>query len=207
MDTREPVVYVVDDDPSFLRGVSRLLSAAGLTIGAFRSAEDFLAAHDPREPGCLVLDLAMPGLTGLELQEALEASGCERPIVFLSGRGDIPSSVQAMKHGAVDFLTKPVDEDVLLAAIDAALERDAIRRQDRGEVIDFRRRWATLTPRESEVAQRVIAGRLNKQIATEMGIVERTVKYHRNHVMSKLDVRSVAELARLAALADLTPDG
>ena len=207
MDGRGPTVFLVDDDASFRKGVSRLLSAAGLTVAAFGSAEEFLAAHEPHEPGCLVLDLAMPGLDGLELQETLEADGCDRPIVFLTGHGDIPASVRAMKHGALDFLTKPVSEDVLLAAVEAALERDAAKRRDVGEVADFRRRWATLTPRESEVARRVIAGRLNKQIAAEMGIVERTVKYHRNNAASKLKVRSVAELARLAARADLPLDG
>jgi FixJ family two-component response regulator len=205
MNARTPTVFVVDDDKSFLKGVSRLLRAAGHTVEAFASAEEFTDRCDPSMPGCLVLDLAMPSLNGLELQEALAARGCARPIVFLTGQADVPSSVQAMKHGAMDFLTKPVSEDTLLEAVGAALERDAAMRSGLTGVAEFRRRWATLTPREREVARHVVAGRLNKQIAHQLGTVERTVKFHRSHVMSKLDVSSVAELARLAERADL-PD-
>jgi FixJ family two-component response regulator len=206
MNVSDPTVFVVDDDPSILKSLSRLLQAAGHTVATFTSAEDFLDDCNPDMPGCLLLDLAMPGLNGLELQKTLAARGCKRPIVFLSGRASVPSSVQAMKGGATDFLTKPVSEDTLLEAIDEAMERDAAMRRHQAEVADFRHRWASLTPRECEVAQHVMAGRLNKQIANHLGTVERTVKFHRSHVMSKLNVGSVAELVRLAERADLQND-
>jgi FixJ family two-component response regulator len=198
-----PVVFVVDDDASFRVSLSRLLGAAGYTVAPFASAEKYIEQHDPHVPGCLVLDFAMPGLNGLELQDTLADRGGERPIIFLTGKGDIPTSVQAMKHGAVDFLTKTADEDTLLAAIDTALQKDAALRQDRSGVNEFKRRWGTLTPRERDVAQHVMAGRLNKQIAGDLGTALRTVKFHRGHVMSKLKVGSVAELARLVERAGL----
>lgn len=205
--TGTPVVFVVDDDPSFLRGLTRLLRVAGHTVAPFASAAEFLDVHDARQPGCLVLDLAMPGGSGLEVQDALAARGSERPIIFLTGRGDVPSSVRAMKRGAVDFLTKPVTESVLLDAVAAALRRDGEIRQVRARQAEFRRRWDTLTPREREVLRHVIAGRLNKQIAGDLGTVERTVKLHRSHLMAKLEVESVAELVHLVDQAGgLPPD-
>lgn len=201
--TESPVVFVVDDDPSFLRGLTRLLRAAGRTVAPFPSAAAFLKAHDPDVPGCLVLDLSMPGINGLELQDALTAGGSERPIVFLTGRGDVPSSVRAMKRGAVDFLTKPVTDAALLGAVDAAIRRDAERRQALDQHADFRRRWATLTPREREVLRHVVTGQLNKQIAADLGTVERTIKLHRSHLMAKLKVQSVAALVRLVERAGI----
>ena len=198
-----PTVFVVDDDPSFRKGITRLLRAAGHTVAPFASAAEFLREHDPGIPGCLLLDLAMPGLNGLELQDALAAQGGERPIIFLTGRGDVPTSVRAMKRGAVDFLTKPVTETVLLETVDIALRRDAEVRRVRDAQAEFRRRWATLTAREREVLRHVVAGRLNKQIAAELGTVERTVKLHRSHLMAKLNAHSVAELVHLVERAGL----
>jgi FixJ family two-component response regulator len=191
-------VFVVDDDPSVLRALTRLLHAAGYRVSAFRSPQEFLAAHDPAVPGCAVLDLAMPGLNGLDLQQALAASGCHRPVIFVTGRGDVPSSVQAMKAGAVDFLTKPVSEEDLLAAVRRALDRDRVMREARAELAVIAERINTLTPREREVLGYVVAGRLNKQIAAELGTVEKTIKVHRSRVMGKMCVRSVADLVRLA---------
>jgi FixJ family two-component response regulator len=190
-------VYLVDDEPSVLRAMSRLLRAAGHQVSAFRSPQAFLAGHDPTVPGCVVLDLAMPGLNGLELQMALSESGCQRPIIFVTGHGDVPSSVRAMKAGAVDFLTKPVSENDLLAALHRAIERDRLRRRVDTELHAFAERLKTLTPREREVLQHVVAGQLNKQIAAELGIVEKTIKVHRSRVMEKMGVRTVADLVRM----------
>jgi FixJ family two-component response regulator len=193
-----PTVFLVDDDPGVLRALTRLLRAAGRQVRAFGSAQDFLAAHDPAMPGCVVLDLSMPGLNGLELQTALEASGCRRPIVFVSGHGDVPSSVRAMKAGAVDFLTKPVSAEDLLAAVERAVRQDDLMRRSRAELQVIGERLKTLTPREREVLQHVVAGQLNKQIAADLGTVEKTIKVHRSRLMGKMGVRSVADLVRLA---------
>jgi len=198
-----PTVYLVDDDSAVLRGLGRLLAAAGMKVAAFDSPREFLERFDPSAPGCLVLDLAMPGLTGLELQKALAAKGRELPIVFLTGRGDIATSVRAMKLGAVDFLTKPVDDEDLLSAIRSALEKNRTSRTAREELARIEQRLALLTPREREVLERVVAGRLNKQIAAELGTVEKTVKVHRARVMRKMGARTVAELVRLAARAGI----
>jgi FixJ family two-component response regulator len=191
-------VFLVDDDPSVLRALSRLLRTAGYGARTFHSSREFLADHDPAVPGCLVLDLAMPGLNGLELQEALAASGSQRPIVFVSGHGDVSSSVQAMKAGAVDFLTKPVSEENLLAAVGRAIARDRRMRQAWAELQAIGARLATLTPREREVLEHVVAGRLNKQIAADLGTVEKTIKVHRSRMMEKMGVRSLADLVRIA---------
>jgi FixJ family two-component response regulator len=196
-----PTVYLVDDDASVLRGLGRLLAAAGLKVAAFDSPREFLERLDPTAPGCLILDVAMPELSGPELQQALAARRSELPIVFLTGHGDIPTSVQAMKRGAADFLTKPVDEEVLLAAIRNALEKDRAWRETREELARIERRLATLTPREREVLERVVDGRLNKQIAAELGTVEKTIKVHRASVMQKLGVRTLADLVKLAGRA------
>lgn len=198
MSEREPTVFLVDDDPSVLKGLRRLLVAAGLNVAAFDSPQEFLARHDAAVPGCLVLDIAMPGLNGLELQQALAARGSALPIIFLTGHGDIPMSVQAMKRGAVDFLTKPVDDTDLLVAIRNAFEKDRMLRAGRAEVADIERRLATLTPREREVLAHIVFGRLNKQVAADLGTVEKTIKVHRARVMEKMQVRSLAELVRLA---------
>jgi FixJ family two-component response regulator len=197
-----PTVYVVDDEPSVLKSVGRLLRSAGLNAVTFASARDFLDHHDPDAPGCLLLDVSMPELTGLELQQTLSAMGCERPIIFLTGRGDIPMSVKAMKQGAADFLTKPVDEGVLLEAVRGAMEKDRAAGLKRAELAEVGRRLAALTPREREVLEQVVCGKLNKQIAAELGTVEKTIKVHRAHIMEKLKVRSVAELVRLVARVD-----
>jgi FixJ family two-component response regulator len=194
-------VFVVDDDPAVLKSLARLLRSARMEVATFHSPREFLERHDPRAPGCLVLDVAMPGLNGLELQEALVAKGGALPIVFLTGHGDIPMSVQAMKRGAVDFLTKPVNDDDLLKAVGLAIEKDRSQRQARAEVTEIQQRLATLTPREREVMEHVVAGQLNKQTAADLGTVEKTIKVHRARVMDKMKVQSVAELVRLAERA------
>ena len=196
-----PTVFVVDDDAAVLKSLSRLLRSARLAVATFSSPREFLDRHDPNAPGCLVLDVAMPGLNGLELQQSLIARGNELAIIFLTGHGDIPMTVKAIKHGAVDFLTKPVDHDDLLKAVLAAIEKDRLQRQARAEVAEIRQRLAALTPREREVLEHVIAGRLNKQIAADLGTVEKTIKVHRARVMEKMKVHSVAELVRLAGRA------
>jgi FixJ family two-component response regulator len=198
-----PTVFVVDDDPAVLTSLSRLLRAARMNVAAFGSAREFLERYERHAPGCLVLDVAMPGLNGLELQSALVAKGSTIPIVFLTGHGDIPTSVRAMKGGAVDFLTKPVNDAELIEAIRLAIKRDRITRQARAELDDILERLATLTPREREVLDHVVSGQLNKQIAGDLVIVESTVKVHRARVMEKLKVRSVAELVRLAERAGI----
>lgn len=198
-----PTVFLVDDDAAVLKGLSRLLRSAGLAVAAYSSPQEFLARHDANAPGCLVLDVAMPGLNGLELQQALVAQGHELAIVFLTGHGDIPMSVRAMKSGAVDFLTKPVKDHDLLRAVQVAIEKDCLQRQTRTEIDGIRERLATLTPRELEVMTHVIAGHLNKQSADSLGIVEKTIKVHRARVMNKMRVHSVAELVRLAERAGI----
>lgn len=190
-------VHVVDDDPSVLTSLSRLLCATGHRAATHATAEAFLAALDPAEPGCVVLDLRMPGLDGHAVQARLSEAGIALPVVFLSGKGDIPASVQAMKEGAVDFLTKPVQADVLLAAVDEAIARDAESRVQATETAACEDRLARLTPREREVLDAVVAGRLNKQTAEALGIAEKTVKVHRARVMRKMGVRSVADLVSL----------
>jgi len=193
----EPTVFIVDDDPAVLKSLSRLLRAIQFTVVTFGSPQEFLERHDPHTPGCLVLDVAMPGLNGLELQEALRVKGSAIPIIFLTGHGDIPMSVQAMKGGALDFLTKPVRDEDLLKAVEAALEKDRAEQQSRAELDDVQERLATLTPREREVLNHVVSGQLNKQIAYDLGTVEQTIKVHRARVMEKMKVNSVAELVRL----------
>jgi FixJ family two-component response regulator len=192
-----PTVFIVDDDPAVLKSLSRLLRSVEFNVTTVGSPEEFLAQHDPRAPGCLILDVAMPGLNGLELQEALTQKASSIPIIFVTGHGDIPMGVQAMKRGALDFLTKPVSDDDLIKAVQAALEKDRIARQARNEVEDIQERLATLTPREREVMTHVVTGQLNKQIANDLGTVEKTIKVHRARVMEKMKVHCVAELVRL----------
>ena len=203
MQAPAPTVYLVDDDPHLLKALQRLLQSAGLQATPFDSAQAFLDGHDRAAPGCLVLDLSMPGLNGLELQRELEQLNSPLPIIFLSGRGDIPATVQAMKHGATDFLTKPVDDTELLAAIQEALATDRRRRRSHDERDRIAERLAALTERERQVLQQVVAGRLNKQIAADLGTVEKTIKFHRANLMRKMGVRSVAELVKLAERAGI----
>jgi RNA polymerase sigma factor (sigma-70 family) len=192
-----PTVFVVDDDAAIRKAVSRLLRSAGIAAAVFASPREFLAQYDPNTPGCLVLDIAMPEFNGLQLQTALGEKGSILPIIFLSGHGDVSKSVQAMKHGAFDFLTKPVKDKDLLPAIRTAIERDAVARREHAKLSEIRAVVDTLTPREREVLEHVVAGKLNKQIAGDLGITEATVKMHRARVMAKMKVQSVAELARL----------
>jgi len=203
MSDPKEIVFVVDDDPSVLKGLRRLLAAAGLEVAGFESPQQFLERFDPGAPGCLVLDLAMPGLNGMELQQELAARSSTLPIVFLTGHGDVPTSVQAMKRGAADFLTKPVDDKDLLAAIRNAFEKGRALRMAQAETAEIGRRLATLTPREREVLQHIVAGKRNKQVAGELGTVEKTVKVHRARVMEKMQARSLAELVRLAERAGI----
>jgi FixJ family two-component response regulator len=197
-------VFLVDDDAGVLKALSRLLCARGYEVQPFDSPQTFLADHDASISGCAVFDVSMPGLDGLELQQALAAGGSQRPVIFLTGKGDIPTSVRAMRAGAIDFLTKPVSDADLLAAIARAEKDDASTRHLNAELESINARFALLTPREREVMTHVIAGRLNKQIAGDLGTVEKTIKVHRGRVMEKMGVRSVAELVRLAEKAGIS---
>ena len=199
MNAAVPTVFIVDDDQGVLVALSRLLRASGYETRTYASPQALFERHDPETPGCLVLDVALPGLSGLELQRALARSGCDRPIVFITGGGDIPTTVQAMKAGAVDFLTKPFADEELLAAVRVAIERDHQSRAARAGLRSIVERLAMLTQREREVLEAVIAGRRNKQIAADLGTVEKTIKVHRARVMKKMGAESVAELVRLAA--------
>ena len=194
-----PTVFLVDDDPGVLRALSRVLREEGWRVETFESAEAFLARHDGVIEGCLVLDVTMPGLDGLELQRRLAEAEQPLPIVFVSGHGDIPMSVRAMKAGATDFLTKPVSAQALVAAVRTAFDRDASARRARAETAKLRQRLASLTPREREVLAALAAGRLNKQIAADLGVVEQTVKFHRARIMERMQARTVAELMHIAA--------
>jgi FixJ family two-component response regulator len=197
------VVYVVDDNASFLVSVSRLLRAAGYQVQAFGSAREFLAQLTPQMQGCVVADLHMPGMDGLELQEVLKKSPNPLPVIFMSGQGDIPSTVRAMRQGAEDFLTKIAPKEDLLAAIERALERDSQERKDRQRREELFTRLDRLSERELEVLGHVVMGKLNKQIAADLSINERTVKLHRTSITRKMEVQSVAELTRLTQEARL----
>jgi len=202
-----PIVMVIDDDPSVLKALERLLRSHELNVTTFDSPQEFLEQYEPDLHGCLVLDIDMPNLNGLELQQKLIVQGIELPIIFLTGHGDIPMSVQAMKRGAVDFLTKPVHEDDLIEAIQSAIEKDRVHRKTHAELTEFRKKLETLTPREREVLLHVVSGRLNKQIAADLGTVEKTIKVHRAHLMTKLKVRSLADLVRLSEKIGIIPIG
>jgi FixJ family two-component response regulator len=205
MTASNPVIFVVDDDAAVLRALERLLRGAGFDVRGFSSSAAFLQQHDPDPLGCAVLDIAMSGMNGLDLQRALATAGHGRPVIFLTGYGDIPMSVRAMKDGAVDFLTKPVDAQDLLAAIDRAVEKDRVNRQAGAQLRTAQLRLAALTPREREVLQHVVAGRLNKQIAAQLGTALKTIKVHRGRVMEKMAAGSVAELVRLSEQAGVEP--
>jgi len=197
MSVTAPIVQIVDDDRSFLTATSRLLRASGFAVKTFSSASEFLAQPDTDTPGCVVADLQMPGMNGLDLQSALAGSHNPIPILFLTGHGDIPSSVVAMRSGAEDFLEKRAPKEKLLDAVRRALARDAQEREKRTRHRELRARFDILTKREFEVLAHVVQGRLNKQIAGDLGIHERTVKLHRTAITTKLRVQSVAELTRL----------
>jgi FixJ family two-component response regulator len=199
------VVFLVDDDPGVLKALTRLLRTKGHEVRPFSSSREFLAGHDPSVPGCAIFDVSMPDLDGLQLQAALTAGGIDRPVIFITGVGDIPVSVRAMKAGAIDFLTKPVSTRQLLEAIARATEIDAKGREVRIELATINDRISTLTAREREVLAHVIAGRLNKQIAAALGIVEKTIKLHRGRMMRKMGVRTVADLVRMAERAGIRP--
>jgi len=201
----KPTVFVIDDDASIRKSLSRLLRSAGYTSETFSSSEEFLRREHFDGVGCILLDVKMPGLSGMDLQEELNKADYHMPIVFVTGHGDIPMTVEAMKKGAVDFLTKPFDDEELLQALRAAIEKDRNARAEHTEVHEMHRLIELLTPRENEILRYVVTGMLNKQIAVELGIAEKTVKVHRGRVMEKLGVDSVAELVRLAEKAGINP--
>jgi len=199
-----PTVHLVDDDPSILPALSRLLRSAGYRVEPFSSAEEFLNHRNkfPEVPGCAIVDLKLPGLSGLELQESLSKQQEPLPVIFLTGHGDIPSTVHAMKHNAVDFLTKPVSAGDLLPAVKRALDADIRAREARRQKRMILERYETLTPREREVMAWVVRGLLNKQVAFELGTTERTIKAHRAQIMAKMQVGSLAELVRISEQLD-----
>lgn len=207
--SQKPAVwaFVVDDDPSVRKSLGRLLRLAGYQTAEFATASEFLQFERPEAPSCLLLDLQMPELGGLELQEALRQAGAALPIIFVTGQGDIPSTVQAMKAGAADFLLKPIEEQQLLQAVGEAVVRDINDRRQRSVVSVIRRRIESLSPREREVLGHVVNGTLNKSIARRLSVTEKTIKVHRGQVMRKMQASSVAELVRLAAMAGVVPLG
>jgi FixJ family two-component response regulator len=207
MSEMDAIVFVVDDDPSVRRSTERLLRSAGFDVRMFASAKEFREHPPVDRPACIVLDVKMPGLSGLDLQRELADSGVRIPIVFITGRGTISMSVRAMKEGAIEFLTKPVRSRDLLAAIETAIERDRAAARDRRERSALRERYDRLTAREREVLAFVIAGLQNKAIAAELAMTERTVKFHRAHVMSKMQAESIVELVRLAEQLRIAPRG
>jgi len=204
MTDSKPTVSIIDDDPSALKALTRLLRSFGLNVMTFATPQEFLEHYDKNAPGCLVLDIVMPHINGLELHQTLAAQGNQLPVIFLTANGDIPMSVRAIKQGAVDFLTKPVNDDDLIKAINEAIEKDQLTRQANAKMVELQQRLAILTPREREVLSHVVFGKRNRQIAAELGTAEKTIKVHRAHVMTKLKVQSLAELVKLAERLGVT---
>jgi FixJ family two-component response regulator len=196
--TKSPTVFVVDDDAAVRKALARLLISAGYCAKTFASAEDLLNQSDIDAPGCIVLDVQMPGLSGLELQKALAAMDRPLPVVFITGHGDVPMSVSAMKAGAVDFIPKPFNDEDLLKAVALAVEKSEAEQNEQTEIAEIRRRLSSLTSREREVLCHVIAGQLNKQVAADLGVAEKTIKVHRARVMKKMGAGSLAELVTMA---------
>jgi FixJ family two-component response regulator len=201
MQQSEPAVFVVDDDEAMRDALDTLIRSAGLKTALYASADEFLAGHDPEQPGCLVLDVRMPGMNGLELQQTLAEQGVNLPVIIITGHGDIPMAVEAMRAGALDFLEKPFREQDLLQRINQAIEQDANLRQEQARRAEIAARVASLTPREREIMDLVVAGKHNKAIASELGLSHKTVEFHRANIMEKTNANSVAELVRMALAA------
>jgi FixJ family two-component response regulator len=206
MSVEQPVIFVVDDDASAREGIEDLLQSVGMRVMAFKSPQEFLDGARPDAPGCIVLDVRLPGTSGLEFQKVLIDAGIHLPVIFVTGHGDIPMSVMAMKSGAIEFLTKPFREQSLLDAINAGIEKDRQRRDGLKLVSELQRRFRRLTPREREVFALVVTGRPNKQVAAELGLSEMTVKVHRSQVTKKMQTTSIVELARIADRLGLSVD-
>jgi RNA polymerase sigma factor (sigma-70 family) len=205
MNERAPIVFVVDDDPSVRRSIKRLIGSVGLQVELFGSAREFLLSKRPDAPSCLVLDLRLPGISGLDFQHELAEANIHIPIIFITAHGDIPMTVRAMKAGAVEFLTKPFREQDLLDAIHSALERDRGRRQQEAGHAVLRERFESLSPREREVVSMVVSGMLNKQIAAQIGTAENTVKVHRSRAMEKMQANSLADLVKMIQRLQVSP--
>jgi FixJ family two-component response regulator len=198
MGDAESIVFIIDDDELYRASAERLVRSVGFSVQSFASADDFLCSRRPNIPSCLILDVRLPGLSGLDLQQKLANAGVHLPIIFVTGHGDIPMSVQAMKAGAVEFLTKPFRDQTLLDAISQALQRDRVARRQRARDTELHRRYESLNAREREVFKCVISGMLNKQIADELDTTERTIKFHRGNIMQKMQVKSLVALVRMA---------